>query len=107
RAAELEAAAGPDAIVVHDVPLLVETGQADSYDGVIVVDVPVEVQVRRLVERRGMTEAEARARIAAQASRQQRAGVADWIIDNTGSLDDLDAAVARVWKELVARLKPA
>ena len=107
RAAELEAAAGPDAIVVHDVPLLVETGQADSYDGVVVVDVPVEVQVRRLVERRGMTEAEARARIAAQASRQQRAGVADWIIDNTGSLDDLDAAVARVWKELVARLKPA
>jgi dephospho-CoA kinase len=100
RAAELEAAAGPDAVVVHDIPLLVETGQADGFDGVIVVDVPAEVQVQRLVTQRGMSEDEALSRIAAQASREQRTGVADWIIDNTGSLADLEATVARVWQEL-------
>ena len=104
RAAELEAAAGPDAVVVHDIPLLVETGQSDVFDGVIVVDVPIEVQLDRLMRGRGMSEKEARNRVAAQASRQQRAGAADWIVDNTGSLADLDAAVARVWKELSDRL---
>lgn len=104
RAAEIEAAAGPDAVVVHDIPLLVETGQSDAFDGVIVVDVPIEVQLERLVGGRAMAEAEARSRIAAQASREQRAGAADWIVDNTGSLADLDAAVARVWRELSERL---
>jgi dephospho-CoA kinase len=104
RAAEIEAAAGPDAVVVHDIPLLVETGQSDAFDGVIVVDVPIEVQLERLVGGRSMSEAEARSRIAAQASREQRAGAADWIVDNTGSLADLDAAVARVWRELSERL---
>ncbi|HYJ67160.1 MAG TPA: dephospho-CoA kinase [Nocardioidaceae bacterium] len=103
RGTELEAAAGPDDVVVHDIPLLVETGQADRFDGIIVVDAPVEAQVERLVGRRGMAEAQARERIAAQASREQRTGVADWVVDNTGSLDDLEAAVARVWKELRAR----
>ena len=104
RAAEIEAAAGPDAVVVHDIPLLVETGQADAFDGVIVVDAPVELQVERLVWQRGMSANEARGRIEAQASRQQRAGAADWIVDNTGSLADLEKAVARVWKELSDRL---
>jgi dephospho-CoA kinase len=103
RAAELEAGAGPHDVVVHDIPLLVETGQADRFDGVIVVDVPEEVQVERLAGIRGIGADEARARIAAQASRQQRADVADWIIDNTGSLDDLEAAVSKVWDELAAR----
>lgn len=103
RAAEIEAAADPDAIVVHDIPLLVETGQADAFDGVIVVDAPVEVQVERLVGQRGMSANEAQGRIGAQASRQQRAGAADWIVDNTGSLADLKSAVARVWKELSDR----
>jgi len=100
RAAEIEAAADPDAIVVHDIPLLVETGQGDAFDGVIVVDAPVEVQVERLVGERGLSANEAQGRIAAQASRQQRAGAADWIVDNTGSLTDLKLAVAQVWKEL-------
>jgi len=100
RAAEIEAAADPDAIVVHDIPLLVETGQGDAFDGVIVVDAPVEVQVERLVGERGLSANEAQGRIAAQASRQQRAGAADWIVDNTGSLADLKLAVAQVWKEL-------
>lgn len=103
RAAEIEAAADPDAIVVHDIPLLVETGQGDAFDGVIVVDVPVEVQVERLVGQREMSANEAQGRISAQASRQQRAGAADWIVDNTGSLADLRSAVARVWKELSDR----
>lgn len=104
RAAELERAAAPDAVVVHDIPLLVETGQAERFDGVVVVDVPIDIQVQRLVEKRGMSEAEARARIAAQATREQRAGAADWIVDNTGSLADLEVAVARVWKDLRARV---
>ena len=103
RAAEIEAAADPDAIVVHDIPLLVETGQGDAFDGVIVVDVPVEVQIERLVSEREMSANEAQGRISAQASRQQRAGAADWIVNNTGSLADLRSAVARVWKELSDR----
>ena len=103
RAAEIEAAADPGAIVVHDIPLLVETGQGDAFDGVIVVDVPVEVQIERLVSEREMSANEAQGRISAQASRQQRAGAADWIVDNTGSLADLRSAVARVWKELPDR----
>jgi len=103
RAAEIEAAADPGAIVVHDIPLLVETGQGDAFDGVIVVGVPVEVQIERLVSEREMSANEAQGRISAQASRQQRAGAADWIVDNTGSLADLRSAVARVWKELSDR----
>jgi len=103
RAAEIEAAADPGAIVVHDIPLLVETGQGDAFDGVIVVDVPVEVQIERLVSEREMSANEAQGRISAQASRQQRAGAADWIVNNTGSLADLRSAVARVWKELSDR----
>lgn len=104
RAAEIEAAAGPDAVVVHDIPLLVETGQADRFDGVIVVDAPVELQVERLIRQRGMSANEARGRIDAQATRRQRAGAAAWIVDNTGSLADLERAVAQVWKELSDRL---
>lgn len=102
RAAEIEAAAwaaDPSAVVVHDVPLLVETGQQDDYDIVLVVDVPTEVQVRRLVSARGMDEAEARSRIAAQADRDTRLAAADVVIDNSGTLDDLARRVARVWRE--------
>ena len=73
------------------------------HDVVIVVDVPVEVQIARLVERRGMTEADAKARIAAQATREQRRAIADHVIDNTGSLTELDARVDEVWADLVKR----
>jgi len=100
RAVELEEQAGPDAVVVHDNPLLVEMGATEFMDAVIVVDVPVEVQVQRLVELRGMTEEDARARIAAQASREDRAGVADIIVDNTGSTDELATIVGDIWDEL-------
>ncbi|MGH1562752.1 dephospho-CoA kinase [Mumia sp. DW29H23] len=100
RAVELEAAAGPDAVVVHDVPLLVETGQAGRYDVVVVVDAPVDVQIERLVSQRGMTRAEAESRIGAQASRDERLAAADVVIDNTGSLDDLEREVDRLWARL-------
>jgi dephospho-CoA kinase len=91
-------------IVVHDVPLLAETGRAGGFDVVIVVDVPPELQVERLASQRGMTEAQARARMAAQASREQRLAVADLVIDNSGSLDDLDRRVAEVWADLERRI---
>lgn len=106
RAAELEAAAveaDPTAVVVHDIPLLVETGQAERFDVVIVVDVPEEVQVERLVRARGMTPEEARSRIAAQASRQARLAAATIVIDNSGDLAELDEKVRQVWEELRLR----
>lgn len=106
-ASEREAAAGPDAIVVHDNPLLVEMGAAERCDVVVVVDVPEDVQVARLVSSRGMSESEARARIAAQASRQQRTGAADLVIDNTGPMDELALIVGGTWDELVSRAASA
>ncbi|MEZ0067659.1 dephospho-CoA kinase [Streptacidiphilus sp. MAP12-20] len=101
RSAELEAAAGPDAVVVHDVPLLAENGLAPFYDLVVVVDAADETRVRRLVELRGMTEQDARARMAAQASRADRLAVADLVIDNDGPLDRLEPQVREVWQKLV------
>ncbi len=100
RAAEIERAAGPEAIVVHDIPLLVETGQADSFDVVVVVDAPTDIQVQRLVRHRQMSEEDARSRIAAQAGRDQRLAAADHVIGNDGSLVQLQAAVDRVWDQL-------
>ncbi len=102
RAAELEATAGPGTVVVHDIPLLVETGQADTFDAVIVVDVPAELQIERLVELRGMSPEDARARVAAQATRRERLAVATHVIDNTGTLDDLRQQVAEVVEVLRA-----
>ncbi len=100
RGAELEKAAGPDAIVVHDIPLLVETGQAGSFDSVIVVDVPTEVQVDRMVRLRGMSESDARARMAAQAGREERLAVATHVVDNSGSLEQLRGRVIEVFEDL-------
>jgi dephospho-CoA kinase len=102
-AAEAAAATGRDLIVVHDVPLLAESRRADGFDLVIVVDVPPELQVERLVRQRGMTPDQARARMAAQASRDQRLAIAGVVIDNSGSLDDLDRRVAEVWADLLHR----
>jgi dephospho-CoA kinase len=103
RAAEIEAAAPPGAVVVHDIPLLAETGQGDAFDAVVVVDVPVETQVARMVEQRGMTREDAEARVAAQAAREQRLAVATHVVDNTGTLEELRRRVAEVHAELVAR----
>jgi dephospho-CoA kinase len=103
RAAEIEAEAAPDAVVVHDIPLLVETGQADRFDLVVVVDVPPDVQLARLTGARGMTADEAQSRIASQAIRQDRLAAADLVIDNGGTLDELDDRVGEVWGRLTAR----
>jgi dephospho-CoA kinase len=100
--AAVEAAAG-DPIVVYDVALIAESGRWANYDLVIVVDVPPEVQVDRLVSQRDMAPDQARARLAAQASREQRLALADLVIDNSGSLEDLDRRVAEVWAELKRR----
>jgi dephospho-CoA kinase len=100
RYAELEAAAPPGALVVHDIPLLAESGRADTFDAVIVVDVPHEVQVERMVRDRGWTPEEAESRIAAQAARADRLAIATYVIENTGSLDDLRARVDEVYAEL-------
>jgi dephospho-CoA kinase len=100
RAAEIEAAAPPDSVVVHDIPLLAETGQADSFDAVIVVDVPNDVQLDRMVRLRGMTPEDAQARIDAQASREDRLAVATYVVDNTGTLEELRRRVAEVYAAL-------
>lgn len=100
RGAELEAQAGEDAVVVHDIPLLAETGRSDAFDAVIVVDVPVETQLARMVELRGMTPEDAEARVKAQASREQRRAVATYVIDNTGTLEDLRDRVTEVFEAL-------
>jgi dephospho-CoA kinase len=101
--AAARAAASPGPVIVHDVPLLTESRGKAGFDAVIVVDVPPDLQLDRLVSQRGMAAEQARARIAAQASREQRLAVADIVIDNSGSLDDLDRRVAEVWSELERR----
>jgi dephospho-CoA kinase len=107
RMAELEREAGPGAIVVHDVPLIAESGRADAYDLVVVVDAPARVQVDRLVRQRVMTRDQAQARMAAQASRPQRLAIADIVIDNSGSLAELDRQVGDLWAELRRRAAAA
>jgi dephospho-CoA kinase len=103
RMAELERTAGPGAIVVHDVPLIAESGRAGGYDVVVVVDAPPRVQIKRLVRTRGMTRDQAEARMAAQATREQRLAIADIVIDNSGSLAELDRQVRGLWPELRRR----
>lgn len=99
RSIELEETAG-DRLVVHDIPLLAETGQADRFDAVIVVDVPEKVQVERMLRERGMTREDALARIAAQAAREERRGVATYVIENTGTREDLRQQVTEVFEAL-------
>ena len=103
RAAEAVTALPDDAVVVQDIPLLVETGQAGSYDLVLVVEADLATRVRRLVGR-GLSEEDARARIAAQATDEQRRAVADVVLRNDGTPEELRAEVDRVWAE---RVEPA
>jgi dephospho-CoA kinase len=103
REAEATAVAegGDGVVLVHDVPLLAEGGRGGQFDVVIVVDVPPQVQVERLVRNRAMTAQQAAARMSAQATREQRLAIADIVIDNSGSLASLGKRVAEVWDELV------
>ncbi|MFJ4696143.1 dephospho-CoA kinase [Streptomyces sp. NPDC088766] len=107
RSRDLETAAPQDAVVVHDVPLLTENGLAPLYDVVVVVDADPATQLDRLVRLRGMTEDDARARMAAQATREQRRGIADIVIDNDVPLPDLERRVKDVWADLVRRARTA
>lgn len=102
RRAELVAAAGPDAVVVEDIPLLVENGLAAGFPLVIVVHAPEEERLRRLVDDRGMTPADALARIRAQATDEQRRAAADVWLDNSGPLVDIQAAVDALWTQRLA-----
>jgi dephospho-CoA kinase len=100
RAGELERAAGDAAVVVHVIPLLVETGQHEDFDVVVTVDADHETQIQRLMVRNGFTRAEAESRIAAQASREDRRRAADVVVDNTGSLTQLREQIDALWAEL-------
>jgi dephospho-CoA kinase len=100
RSSQLMAAAPADAVVVYDVPLLVENGLQDGYDVVVVVEADDDVRLERLAASRGMTESDARQRFTAQASREQRAGVADVIIDNGGTQARLADQVDALWRRL-------
>jgi dephospho-CoA kinase len=105
RMAELESAAPPGSVVVHDVPLLAENDLATAYDVVVVVDAAPQLQLDRLVRIRGMTRQQAEARIAAQATREQRLAVAGIVVDNAGSLAELDRQVGELWAELRRRAR--
>jgi dephospho-CoA kinase len=98
--AAVQATPPPGPIVVHDVPLLAESRGKDGFDQVVVVDAAPDVQIERLVSVRGMTPEAARARMAAQATREQRLAIADIVIDNSGTLADLDQRVTQVWTAL-------
>jgi dephospho-CoA kinase len=99
-AAELERAAGAAAVVVHVIPLLVETSQQEDFDLVVTVDVDHETQIQRLMARNRFTRAEAESRIAAQASREDRRIAADVVLDNTGTVTQLREQVDALWAEL-------
>jgi dephospho-CoA kinase len=105
RRAELAAAAEArgDRIVVSDIPLLFETGHAENFDAVVLVDAAEPVRLRRLVERRGLTEAEARAMIRAQMPASAKRSGSDYVIDNDADLATLERAASEVWRALVAR----
>ena len=100
-----EALADTDATVILDIPLLVESGH-QGLAGVIVVDVDPEVAVTRLVAGRGFTPDDARSRIARQASREERLGRADLVVDNGGSLEDLTREVDRAWSWICSLERP-
>jgi dephospho-CoA kinase len=107
RMRELEQGADPGAIVVEAVPLIAENHMAEFFDLVVVVDVPPRIQEDRLVRERGMTREQVAARVAAQASREDRLAIADIVLDNSGSLAELDREVGDLWAELCRRAKAA
>lgn len=101
RTAQLMTEAGPDRIIVHDVPLLVEKRMGSNYHLVVVVDAHPATRLERLVQQRGMPEADARARMDHQASDDQRRAAADVVISNEGSLDEVRDATRRLWEDRI------
>ncbi len=102
RIIDLETHAPAGALVVHDIPLLAESGRAETFDAVIVVDAHTELQVERMIRDRGWTREEADARMAAQATRQDRLAIATYVVENTGTIEDLRRRVTEVFEELTA-----
>lgn len=96
------AAADPNfsGIIVEDIPLLTETGQASTFDGVIVVETAEEVRLHRLVHQRGMQETDAQARIRAQATDAERRAIATWVVDNSGSRSETEEQIEKIWAEI-------
>jgi dephospho-CoA kinase len=96
----MSAAADPTAVIVHDIPLLVEPGQAEHVHLLVVVHTPAEQRVRRLVEGRGLSEDAARSRLASQAADDERLALADFTLDGSGSEDNLRAQVDTLWQRV-------
>jgi dephospho-CoA kinase len=105
RMREMEEAADSAAIVVHDIPLLAENHLEGGFDEVVVVDVPPRIQAERLARERGMTPGQAGARMRAQAGREDRLAIATIVVDNSGSLAELDRETGDLWAELRRRAK--
>jgi dephospho-CoA kinase len=103
RLRELEKSAPAGAVLVEDIPLIAENDMAGFYDLIVVVDASPRVQADRLVRDRGMTREQAAARMAAQANREQRLAIATMVVDNSGSLAELDREVGELWAELRRR----
>lgn len=104
RSQELREAVAPGSVVIEDIPLLVETGQQDRFDVVVVVQAPYSERIRRLAENRGMSQEEAEARIAAQTGDAERAAVADVVVENSGSLEELQRQADQLWEQLRTRV---
>jgi len=102
RAAELERAAGSAAVVVHVIPLLVETGQQGNFDLVVTIDVDHETQIQRMMARNGFSRAEAESRIAAQTAREDRRAAADVVLDNSGDVAQLKDQIDALWAVLTS-----
>lgn len=103
-ARRLEESAPVGGVVVHVIPLLMETGQGTNFDAVLVVDVPVELQAERLMSRSGLTTGQAHARIDAQATRSERLAAATWVIDNSGDPDSTLRMVREMWQGPITEL---
>jgi dephospho-CoA kinase len=100
RSAEILAAQSPDAVIVHDIPLLLEVGRATSFDSVLVVEAEPETRVERMTALRGMDRADAERRIAAQASNAERRAIADVVIDTNGTIEHTLEQVDAYWAAL-------
>lgn len=106
-AQRLEQGVAPGSVVLHVIPLLVEAGLADGFGHIVVVDVPEELQLSRLMARNGFTVEQAKARIDAQATRAKRLEVATWVIDNSGPMDATARQVDALWAGPIAEIRSA
>lgn len=102
RIVELEEQAPQDGVVVHDIPLLAENGRGGDFDAVVVVDAPPELQLERMLRDRGWTREDAESRMRAQASREERLALATYVVENTGTREDLRTRVAEVFTDVVS-----